>query len=71
MPTTLAGFTNRTIVIGEFGEVKAFATCVRVINSLTPGKAIMEVEFAGCKAVAKCWSAELQERLVRLIDCKT
>lgn len=54
-------------MIGERGEAKAFATCVHIINSLTPGKAVMEVEFAGRKAVAKCWSAELQERLVCLM----
>lgn len=61
VPTTLSSFNSRTIMIGQGGEAKAFATCVNILDSLTPGKAIMEVNFAGHKAVAKYWSEEFQE----------
>ena len=49
------------MIIGEGGEARDLANCVEILQSLMPGKAVMEVEFAGCKAVAKCWSAEFQE----------
>lgn len=67
IPTTLAGFTNRMMIIGDDGEARDSANCVEILQSLMPGKVVMEVEFAGRKAVAKCWSAEFQERLVCLM----
>lgn len=67
IPTTISAFNSRTIMIGQNGEARAVVTCVNILHSLTPGKAIMEVDFAGRKAVAKYWPAEFQERLVCLI----
>lgn len=64
IPTTISAFNSSTIMIGQNGEARAFVTCVNIFHSLMPGKAIMEVNFAGRKAVAKCWSADLHERLV-------
>lgn len=53
-------------MIGQNGEARAVVTCVNILHSLTPRKAVMEVDFAGRKAVAKYWPAEFKERLVCL-----
>lgn len=58
-PNTISA---RSILFGENGIAGALATCVRLIKSRMPGKAVMEVIFQGKRALAKFWSKEYYER---------
>lgn len=64
-PDAISDFSNRSVIIGQDGGARAYVTCVNVL-SMTPGKTVMMVDFAGQKAVAKHWSGELQDTLVFL-----
>ena len=64
-PDAISDFSNRTVIIGQDGGARAYITCINVL-SMTPGKTVMMVDFAGQKAVAKHWSGELQDTLVYL-----
>lgn len=62
-PDAISDFNDRTVIIGQDGGASAYVTCIDVL-SMTPGKTVMMVDFAGQKAVAKHWSGELQDTLV-------
>ena len=50
--------TNSTILFGERGTAHYAAECVRSIHR-TPDKVVMEVQWQGRRALAKCWTEKL------------
>lgn len=50
--------TTNTILFGESGSARYAVECVRIIHQI-PEKVVMEVQWQGRRALAKCWTGKL------------
>lgn len=56
-----------TILFGCHGVARSSVNCVRLISGSPMTKAVMEIEYKGIRATAKCWTEQYFSRLAETI----